>query len=274
MATTAQLAELQQVMIGAATNAARYIRARAEDLVNLAWERKGPSDFVSDVDTGAEAQIHELLAERPPSWPLSVPIHFLGEESSPNAALGAGLTFVVDPLDGTTNFLHGYPWYAVSIGALLDGELIAGVVLNAPTGELFTATRGGGAFRDGAPIAVSTIDEPARALLGTGLPFKHHEHIEPYLRALPDIMRATAGVRRAGSASLDLCDVACGRFDAFWELRLAPWDVAAGTLIVREAGGIVTDLDGQPAPVAAGPVVAGNPFMHRWLLDRLMEADA
>ena len=256
-------------MIGAATNAARYIRAHAEDVATVAWERKAPSDFVSDVDTGAEAQIHEILDERPGSWPVSVPIHFLGEESSPEAALGPGLTFVVDPLDGTTNFLHGYPWYAVSIGALLDGELVAAVVLNAPTGELFTATRGGGAQRDGTPISVSTIDEPARALLGTGLPFKYHEHIEPYVRTLPDIMRATAGVRRAGSASLDLCDVACGRFDAFWELSLAPWDVAAGMLIVREAGGLVTDLDGLPARVGNGPVVAGNPAMHRWLLDTL-----
>jgi myo-inositol-1(or 4)-monophosphatase len=271
VATPAQLADLLQLMIGAATNAARYIRARAQDVASIAWERKAPSDFVSDVDTGAEAQIHEILDERPASWPVSVPVHFLGEESSPEAALGPGLTFVVDPLDGTTNFLHGYPWYAVSIGALLDGELIAAVVLNAPTGELFTATLGGGAHRDGAPIAVSTIDEPARALLGTGLPFKYHEHIEPYVRTLPDLMRATAGVRRAGSASLDLCDVACGRFDAFWELSLAPWDVAAGMLIIREAGGLVTDLAGHPARVGNGPVVAGNPAMHQWLLDTLKE---
>jgi myo-inositol-1(or 4)-monophosphatase len=181
----------------------------------------------------------------------------------------AELTFVADPLDGTTNFLHDFPWYAVSIAALVHGDHAASAVLNVPTGELFTATAGGGARRNGQPIHVSPRTDPARALIGTGFPFSHREGIQPYLRALPKIMAGAAGLRRAGAAALDLCDVACGRFDAFWELRLAPWDMAAGIQIIREAGGVVTDLQGAPARVQAGGLVAGNPTMHAWLLEQL-----
>jgi myo-inositol-1(or 4)-monophosphatase len=254
-------------MVAAAAEGARYIRARAADLATLAWTAKAPTDFVSEVDTGAEERIRESLADAAAGFGAGLDIRFLAEESAPDTSPGPGITFVVDPLDGTTNFLHGYPEYAVSIGALLDGVLAAGVVHNVATGELFTAVLGGGAYRNGGRISVSSITDPSRALLGTGFPFKYPEHIEPYLRGLPAILRQTAGVRRAGSAALDLADVACGRVDAFWELRLAPWDLAAGLLLIREAGGVATDLAGRDAPVADGPLVAGNPTMHRWLLD-------
>jgi myo-inositol-1(or 4)-monophosphatase len=177
--------------------------------------------------------------------------------------------FVADPLDGTTNFLHGYPWYAVSIAALIDGDPVAGVILNAATGELFSATTGGGARRSGQPISVSTIDEPALAIIGTGFPFKTPHLVDPYVQSLPVVMRDVAGIRRAGSAALDLADVACGRFDGFWELSLAPWDVAAGILLVREAGGVVTDASGAPATVSHTSIVAGNPSMHAWLFERV-----
>jgi myo-inositol-1(or 4)-monophosphatase len=180
-----------------------------------------------------------------------------------------GLVFVVDPLDGTTNFLHGFPWYAVSIAALIDGVLTAAVVLNVATGELFTAVAEGGSRRNGQPIHVSKITDPIRALLGTGFPFKHSDQITEYLRGFAAAMRETAGVRRAGSAALDLADVACGRYEAFWELMLAPWDIAAGILLVREAGGLVTDLSGAPAQVEQTGIVAGNPAMHGWLLEVL-----
>jgi myo-inositol-1(or 4)-monophosphatase len=153
---------------------------------------------------------------------------------------------------------------------MVDGELRAGVVLDVTRDELFTATKGRGAQRNGVPISVSTVDEPSRALIGTGFPFKHRDLIAPYVRQLPGVMASTAGIRRAGSAALDLAAVACGRFDAFWELMLAPWDMAAGALIVREAGGIVTDLTGAPARVAHGPLVCGNPYIHRWLLDHII----
>lgn len=194
----------------------------------------------------------------------------IAEEGTPTLEGLAGLVFIADPLDGTTNFLHGFPWYAVSIAAVVDGDLAAGVVLNAATGELFSATAGGGARRAGQPISVSTITDPTRALIGTGFPFKPgNPHTERYLDMLPKIMLETAGLRRAGAAALDLADVACGRFDAFWEMTLAPWDIAAGLLLVREAGGTVSDLEGAPCPIAHTSVVAGNPAMQGWLLSKL-----
>jgi myo-inositol-1(or 4)-monophosphatase len=144
-------------------------------------------------------------------------------------------------------------------------------VVDVPKGDLFTARRGAGAQRNERPIAVSRNDDPSRALIGTGFPFKDPELLDAYQRQFAAVMSATAGIRRAGSAALDLCDIACGRFDAFWELMLAPWDIAAGLLIVREAGGIVTDLDGRHVEPAHTPVVAGSAAMHRWLLARLIE---
>ena len=249
------------------------LRRYAADRGALAWEAKGRTDFVSVADRAAEDAVRETILAALPDAAI------LGEEGSPDVSLARGVAFVVDPLDGTTNFLHGYPWYGVSVGALVHGAPTVGVVRNVPTGELFTATAGGGAFRelpDGrrTRLAVSAERDPARALLGTGLPFKHAHHVEPYVRSLPRILGAVAGVRRAGAAVLDLCDVACGRFDAFWELELAPWDMAAGIVIAREAGAIVTDLDGAPARVGTGPIVAGNPAMHAWLLEQLRETAA
>jgi myo-inositol-1(or 4)-monophosphatase len=249
--------------VAAAVRAAEVIRLAAAQLSEVHWEVKGPSDFVSRVDREAEAALSQVIAER------HVDAVLVAEESSPLEALTGSLTFVADPLDGTTNFLHGFPWYAVSIAALAGGNQIAGVVLNVATGELFTAAKGSGARRNGQPIRVSEISEPSRALLGTGFPFKHREGIAPFMQVLPRVMAQAAGLRRAGSAALDLCDVACGRYDAFWEYRLAPWDVAAGILLIREAGGVVTNLDGQEAPVGHGPIVAGNPVMHGWLLQQL-----
>ena len=193
----------------------------------------------------------------------------LAEELSPKAE-GADLTFIADPLDGTTNFLHGFPWYAVSIAARAGDALVAGAVLNVANGDLFTAARGAGARRNGQPIHVSAVNEPARALIGTGFPFKNPEHLPRYQEQFARVMKATSGIRRAGSAALDLADVAAGRFDGFWELYLAPWDIAAGILLVREAGGVVTDLSGKKRDLESGAVVAGNPALHAWLLKQLV----
>ena len=250
----------------ACVKAADVVRAGAANLTGVRWEVKGPADFVSDVDRAAEAALRAVIAERHADAVV------IAEEGSPTAVASA-LTFVADPLDGTTNFLHGFPWYAVSIAAVVNGSQVAAAVLNVANGDLFTAVVGSGARRNGQPVRVSEITDPSRALIGTGFPFKHREGIAPYMDILPRLMAQTAGLRRAGSAALDLCDVACGRFDAFWELRLAPWDVAAGILIIREAGGVVTDLAGNAAPVAHGPIVAGNPAMQAWLLKELRTAD-
>src|SRR5688572_19235872 len=256
---------LLDTAIAAADAAAIFIRERSGDPGALAWIEKSPADFVSEVDRGAEQRIRDIVLAR------HADARVVGEELSPDALTDVGVAFIADPLDGTTNFLHGYPEHAVSIGIAVDGAVVAGVVVNVPTGERFTALRGQGAWRDGAPIRVSRITDPGRALIGTGFPFKHPETLPVWQRQFGRVMLVTAGVRRAGAAALDLCDVACGRFEAFWELRLAPWDFAAGLLIIEEAGGIVSDLDGRPVRLTHGPVVAGSPAMHAWLLSVLAD---
>jgi myo-inositol-1(or 4)-monophosphatase len=262
-ASHAERRALLATCVAAAARAADVVRAGGERRTTLNWEPKGRFDFVSDVDRASEAALGEVIAQRHPEATL------LAEEGSPDAGATRGLVFVADPLDGTTNFLHGVPWYAVSIAALVDGVVAAGAVINVATGALFTATAGGGARHAGAPMHVSAITDPARALIATGFPFSREDEIARYLPMLPAVMRATSGIRRAGAAALDLADVACGRYDAFWELRLAPWDLAAGVLLIREAGGVVTTLDGAPCPIAETSCVAGNPAMHAWLLETI-----
>jgi myo-inositol-1(or 4)-monophosphatase len=258
-----QPAALLAIAREAAEAAAAIIRDAAPRVHGIVWHEKGATDFVSEVDLAAEARIVEVVRRRAPYAAI------LAEETAPAIAperQGAGVVFVVDPLDGTTNFLHGYPEYAVSIGVLVDGALAAGVVLDVPAGECFTATAGGGAHVDGKPIRASAIDNPQRALFGTGFPFVRHEEIAPYLAQLGRVMAGASGVRRAGSAALDLAAVACGRFEGFWEIKLSPWDIAAGLLLVREAGGRVTTLAGDECPVSRTSVVAGSAAMHPWLL--------
>jgi myo-inositol-1(or 4)-monophosphatase len=255
-------------MLEAARAAADFIRSSASGLATLDWREKARADFVSDIDVGAESRIADHLLRRFPSAVV------LGEELTPSVALMEDLAFIVDPLDGTTNFLHGYPQYAVSIAAISGGETLAGVVLDIARDSVCSATRGGGAQRDGAPIRVSATAAPGRALIGTGLPFKHPYRLDVYMRQLTRVIEETAGVRRAGAAALDLTDVASGRLDGFWELMLAPWDVAAGLLIIREAGGRVTDLEGRDARPVHGPVVASNGILHGWLLALLSPPDA
>ncbi len=219
-------------------------------------------DFVTDVDRGAERIISDHLRTRFPDVPI------IGEELSPDGAM-TDLVWVVDPLDGTTNYLHDYPSYAVSIAALRDGVPGAGVVTDVVHDRTYTAISEGGAWCGDTQLNVSAPGDPSDALIGTGFPFKSPDLLPEYLRQFSAVMHGTSGIRRAGAAALDLVDVALGRFDGFWELHLAPWDIAAGTLLVREAGGIVTDTDGAPKPIRHGPVVAGNSTMHAWLLETL-----
>ena len=252
--------------VAAAARGAEVVRAGAERRASLVWESKGHNDFVSEVDRASEAVVAEVVAGRHPDATL------VAEEGSPNLSHSRGLVFIADPLDGTTNFLHGLPWYAVSVAALVDGDVVAGATINAASGELFTATLGGGARRAGEPMRVSPINDPGRSLIATGFPWIDPSAIARYVTALPAVMSATAGIRRCGAAALDLAHVACGRYEAFWEPRLNAWDMAAGALLVREAGGIVTTMDGEPCPVAATSIIAGNPTTHAWLLDTLRRA--
>jgi myo-inositol-1(or 4)-monophosphatase len=259
--------QLLEVCVEAARRGASVIRDASSQREKLIWETKGRSDFVSEVDKASEREIVAVVNRHLPEAIV------LGEELSPDAIASDGVVIIADPLDGTTNFLHGYPEYSVSVAIARDGVVRAGAVLNVPRGDEFTALKGGGAALNGNAIHVSSLREPSRALIGTGFPFKNIDRLPQYQEQFALVMRGTAGIRRAGSAALDLSNVACGRFDAFWELVLAPWDVAAGILIVQEAGGIVTDLDGNPPVLGAGSFVAGNPAMHVWLLQTVRRAN-
>jgi len=264
--------EIGAAMIAAARAGESVIRRGAERLGSLVWESKGAADFLSEVDRDSEHAIRETLERRLRDVLPGVPV--LGEETWTGDAIPRGACFVVDPLDGTTNFLHGVPVYAVSIGALIDGEIAAGVVLDVAMNQLFAAARGRGATRDGTPIHVSTVTALDRALIATGFPFGEDAQIARFARQFQPVAAVTAGIRRAGAAALDLAGVACGRYDAYWELDLAPWDISAGILLVEEAGGVVTGIDGTRATVETWPLVAGNPTMHAWLLATLQRADA
>jgi myo-inositol-1(or 4)-monophosphatase len=218
---------------------------------------------VTEADRQAEALITELLTSAVPGSAV------VGEELSPRAAPSADVVWIVDPLDGTTNFLHGYPQYAVSIGALVEGTLQVGVIYDVRRDVVSWGACGLGGWQEQRRLRVSALTEPRHALVGTGFPFKDLSLLRRYLNQFAAVTEASSGIRRAGSAALDLVDVAAGRFDAFWELSLAPWDVAAGVVLVREAGGIVTTLDGSDDVLQHGSVVAGNPTLHRWLQDLL-----
>jgi myo-inositol-1(or 4)-monophosphatase len=253
--------ELLAIAQRAAERAAEYIRAAgaAEPPARRAILDKGHHDWATAVDHDAERLIRGVLHEATPESRV------VGEEESPALHEG-GLVWIVDPLDGTANFLHGYPQYAVSIAAARDGELQAGVVLDVTRECCYGAVRGQGAWCAGRRLRVSAVTDPELALLGTGFPFKHPDRLDAYLEQFRRLLPATSGIRRTGSAALDLADVAQGRLDGFWELQLAPWDIAAGQLLVREAGGVVTDLSGRDIRAEHTAVVAGNPAIQAWLL--------
>ena len=249
----------------AAVRAGDYVRGAQRPAVNT-WTEKGQHDFATEVDRAAEGLITETLTRDEPNSVI------VGEELSPQRTLKGHLVWIVDPLDGTTNFLHGYPQYAVSIAAQVDGKLAAGVVHDICRKRSYTAARGGGAYEEGTRLGVSAVTEPRRALIGTGFPFKALHLLPQYLSQFAAVLGATSGIRRAGSAALDLADVAAGRLDAFWELHLSSWDIAAGTLLIREAGGVVTRPDGAADVLSGkqnGAIVAGNAALQRWLLDLL-----
>lgn len=264
--TTEKDADLLDAARIAAARAAEVQRAARGRVDPSKWGEKGRSDFVTEVDVESERVIVSTLLERFPDHQV------LAEEGTGNGESSGRphVRWIIDPLDGTTNWLHGYPEYAVSIAAEDAEGLRAALVLNSATGERFEASRGGGARRDDEPIAVSDLTDLDLALVGTGFPFKKLNVLPAYLETFSRILRSTAGIRRAGAAALDLCNLACGRLDAFWEYWLMPWDVAAGALIVREAGGTfetfsVDGIDGtEVAEGLGGPMPVGlepGPFL-------------
>ncbi len=223
---------------------------------HLSIEHKDRFDFVTNADKQAEQAVLEVIRGRHPD-------HRILAEESASELQGArdapGVLWVVDPLDGTTNFIHGFPQVAVSVAALRNGRPLAGVIIDVTRGEEFAALRGQGATLDGKKIKVSAVDEPGRALLLTGFPFRQKDRLTPYLELFAELFQQVAGVRRAGAAALDMAYVAAGRAEAFWEMGLKPWDLAAGILLVQEAGGRVSDFDGGDQALWRGDVVAAGP---------------
>ena len=249
------------IAIKAARQAAKIINRHSLDIEKLKIDVKRQSDFVTEVDRAAEAAILDVLREAYPSHGI------LAEESGlAGTNPDSEYQWIIDPLDGTTNFIHGLPQYAVSIGLAHKGVMTQAVVYDPNRNELFTATRGGGAFLNDKRIRVSKRIRLDEALIGTGFPYRMFDHVDAYLAIFRDVAQKTAGMRRPGAAALDLAWVACGRMDGFWELGLSPWDMAAGTLLITEAGGLVGDLSGEANYMKTGNIVGGNPKVFGQLL--------
>jgi myo-inositol-1(or 4)-monophosphatase len=253
-------------MVGAAQKAGRSLARDFGEVENLQVSRKGPADFVSRADTRAEEIVHAELSRARPSW------GFLMEETGEHVGEDPGHRWIVDPLDGTSNFLHAIPIFAVSIALERQGELVAGVVYNPVMDELFVAEKGRGAYLNDRRIRVSARTDLGAALVGTGLPFLGHGNQLRTMTELQPLMSRVAGIRRCGAASIDLAWVAAGRFDGFWEHDLKPWDMAAGVVIIREAGGFVSDEMGGQRFLEKGSVVCGNETIHPALLKNLKNA--
>ncbi|MGL4232104.1 MAG: inositol monophosphatase family protein [Casimicrobium sp.] len=251
--------------IKAARKAADVIQYGARNLDRLTIDNKGPGDYVSEVDKGAEAAIVDILLEAYPTHGI------MAEEGSGATRGNSGSDFiwVIDPLDGTTNFLHGVPQYCVSI-ALKEKNIITQAVIYDPSrNDLFTATRGSGAYLNNRRIRVSKQLKLRDCLIGTGFPFRDGAAFDEYLVQLKNIMPKCAGLRRPGAAALDLAYVAAGYFDGFWEMKLNQWDMAAGALLIQEAGGLVTGIDGEDTYMESGSIVAGTPKIFPELLKTL-----
>jgi len=247
---------LLTVMVKAAEKAAKALVRDFGEVEHLQVSRKGPADFVSQADLKAEKVLREDLGRSRPEF------GFLMEESGGTVGRDASSRWIVDPLDGTTNFLHGLPHWAISIAAEKDGEIVAGLIHDPIKNEMFWAEKGGGAFMNDRRIRVSGRRRLEDAVLATGIPFKGHGDHAGFLHQLEVLADKVAGVRRFGSAALDLAYVAAGRFDGYWETDLHPWDVAAGVLIVQEAGGYVTEIGGGRNPQSGASVLAANPALH------------
>lgn len=253
-------------MVNIALRAARKVGdmiARAsDDLDRINVEAKSKNDFVTEVDIAAEKELIYQLRKAYPDHAI------LAEESGLDGDEDAEYRWVIDPLDGTTNYIRGIPHYAISLACLHRGKVEHAVIVDPVRREEFTASRGRGAQLNGHRIRVSALPGLDGALLGTGIPFQNHcdEQLPAYMRSLEQLAGQVAGIRRAGAASLDLAYVAAGRLDGFWEVGLASWDIAAGSLLVKEAGGLVSDVDGSENYLASGNIVCGNPKCFKSIL--------
>jgi myo-inositol-1(or 4)-monophosphatase len=257
---------LLNVMTAAARKAGRSLKRDFGEVEHLQVSLKGPANFVTAADRRTEEILLAELTKARPGY------GFLGEEGGRQAGDDKSHCWIVDPLDGTTNFLHGIPQFAISIGLERDGVIVAGVIYNPANEELFTAERGKGAFLNDQRLRVAGRRRMADAVVACGLPHIGRGDLALFRREIAVVQERVAGLRRFGAAALDLAWVAAGRFDVFWERDLSPWDMAAGILMVREAGGFATDLDGGDAVFTKKQIIAGNEFLHNELLAALKEA--
>jgi myo-inositol-1(or 4)-monophosphatase len=257
---------LMNVMVAAVRKAARAIKRDFGEVENLQVSRKGPSDFVTQVDIKSERILRDELSRTRPHY------GFVMEESGVIEGLDKTHRWLVDPLDGTTNFLHGVPHFAISVGLEREGHLVAGVVYNPITDDLFIAEKGRGAWLNDRRLRVSARRDMNVALVATGIPYAGKPGQDQFARELGLMMTEVAGVRRFGAASLDLAWVAAGRYDAYWERGLSPWDMAAGIVIVREAGGLASDISGGQEMLTNGTVLASNANLHGRMLKVLRAA--
>jgi myo-inositol-1(or 4)-monophosphatase len=257
---------LLNVMVGAARKAARALKRDFGEVEQLQVSLKGPANFVTAADRRAEETLRAELGKARPGY------GFLGEEGGRHEGTDGTHTWIVDPLDGTTNFLHGIPQFAISIGLERSGAIVAAVIYNPITDELYTAERGKGAFLNDRRLRVAGRRNLAEAVIACGLPHLGRGDLPLGLKELGAVQGQVAGLRRFGAAALDLAFVASGRIDGYWERNLSPWDMAAGVLVVREAGGFVTDLDGGDEMFTKRHIVAGNETVHRELLRLLQGA--
>ena len=244
--------------VKAARRAGNLIHRAADNIDHLTVTKKSNADYVSEVDKAAERTIIQTILDVYPTHAI------LAEESGAQGE--SEYLWIIDPLDGTTNFLHGFPQYAVSIALQHNGVLTQAVVYDPTRNDLFTATRGRGAFLNDRRIRVSKRAELADSLIGTGFPYTKFTHMDAYMAILRDMMQKTAGLRRPGSAALDLAYTAAGRYDGFYETGLKPWDIAAGCLLITEAGGLVGDLEGNDSYLRSGHLCAGNPKIFAQML--------
>ena len=256
---------LMNVMTQAARKAARGLARDFGEVEQLQVSVKGPADFVSAADMRAEKILFEELSKARPGY------GFLMEERGFVDGADRTHRWIIDPLDGTTNFLHGIPLFAISMALEREGEIVAGLIFNPVSGELFTAERGKGAFLDDRRIRVGGRNDLDTAIIATGIPHRGKPDHDLFLRECKHVMGTSAGVRRMGAAALDLAWVAAGRFDGFWERNLSAWDIAAGVLMVREAGGYVSGLNGKQDMLETGGIIAGNADIHRALSTVLKE---
>ena len=262
----AQMSALLNVMVAAAIKAGRKLKRDFGEVENLQVSVKGPADFVTNADKLAEKTLYEELKKARPKF------GFLMEESGEEIGFDRQHRWIIDPLDGTTNFMHGIPLFAISIALESQGVLQAAVVYNPITEELFTAERGAGAYMNDQRLRVANRRNLSECVIATGIPHIGRPEHGKFLLELADLMGSTAGIRRLGAASLDLAYVAAGRFDGFWERGLQQWDMAAGMLIIAEAGGYMSDLDGGKKILEKGEIIAGNENVHNKLRKALKEA--